>query len=72
MANYDATTGHMTSPHAHAHAGEDNSAELDYTCTCDGRVSYRVRAVDAYTAERKARKLYYDDAGQMPSSVDVR
>ena len=70
MANYHPITGHTTSPHANVLEGV--CREHEYTVNCDGRVAYRVRAVDAWTAERKARKLYYDDAGQFPANVSAR
>lgn len=68
MANYNAVTGHTTSPHACW--GEDED-EFPYTCNCDNRVAYRVSAVGPRTAERKARALYARDAGEQPVKVTV-
>ena len=69
MPSYHPIAGHTTSPRANW--GEDDDTEHEYTVTCDGRVAYRVLAVDAWTAERKARKLYCADAGEFPTSVNA-
>lgn len=69
MPNYDPTTGHTVSPQRNW--GEDSNLQHEYSVDCDGRVAYRVRACDAWTAERKARKLYYNDCGQYPDCVNA-
>lgn len=78
MSQYDATTGHTTSPHAHA--GEDDYAEARYNVTVVNYVSGQgvyvnstvaVIAADANTAERKVKAQWYRTHGHYPKSVSA-
>ena len=70
MTKYNPTTGHITSPQRNW--GEVSNSQHEYVVNCDDRVSYRVIASDAWTAERKARALYWHDAGVDAISVTAR